>query len=632
MDPICEYVQSSKITNSISCADLILGQAIKKALRMNNFATPLRDIEFALFDVFDFPAHSLSLALTPLDRDLIHAILSEAARFADQELAPINQMGDSQGCQLIDGKVITPEGFKDAYRLYCDGGWPSISRAIEYGGQGLPQSLGIVINEIMGTGCWSWGMYTGLSQGAMHTIETHGTDAQKQLFLPHLISGRWTGTMCLTESQAGSDLGLLKTSAQPQADGSYAIKGTKIFISAGDHDLSDNIVHIVLARIEGAPSGVKGLSLFIVPKLLPSDSEIASTWAERNHIKCSRLEEKMGIHGNSTCELIFEGAKGWLLGEANKGINHMFTFMNLARIGAGVQGIAHAELGYQQAREYAQSRLQMRALSGVKNPTGPADPIVVHPDVKRMLLTQKVIAEGLRMMIYDAALKMDTSLWAKAAEQRQHADNLLGLMTPIVKAFSTELGFESANLALQCFGGHGYIREWGVEQNLRDCRIASLYEGTTGIQALDLLGRKVLGTKGHLVELLQADIAAFCKLNDVNPAMSSYLQPLQATLAEWIELSRFIAQRAHRDPEELGAAAVDYLMYSGYLLMAYCWARAALAAQMAIAKGGDDAAFYHSKLKFADVYFARLLPRALAHAAAIRSGAGNLMSVSIDEF
>lgn len=596
---------------------------------MNNYQTPLRDIDFTLFELFEYDKHCRAMGQSSLDRELTGAFLGEAARFAEEVLAPLGPVGDQQGCKLIDGKVITPPGFKQAYQQYCDAGWPTMSRSSAYGGQGLPQSLGVILSEILGTPNWAWGMYAGLSQGAMHTIEIHGTEQQKQLYLPPLISGCWTGTMCLTEAQAGSDLGLLRTRAEPQPDGSYLISGTKIFISSGDHDLADNIVHIVLARLPDAPAGTKGISLFVVPKiLLKEDGSLATA----NGVSCTSLEDKMGIHGNATCVLQFEGAKGWLLGEVDKGLNHMFTFMNLARIGSGLQGLAHAEFGYQQARLYARERLQMRSLSGVKNTAGPADPIIVHPDIRRMLLTQKSLIEGIRMLSYYAAIKMDVSQHANSADERQQAADLLGLLTPIVKAFSTEAGFESANLALQCLGGHGYIRDWGLEQNLRDCRIATLYEGTTGIQSLDLLGRKVIGTGGKTLAPLLDEITQLCRSCDGSEQLAAHAAQLATLSQEWQRLSMHIAQQAQQNPDEIGAAAVDYLMCSGYLVVAFLWLKAEKVVLQQLAQPVANPGFYRAKLATAEFYFARILPRTISLIGAMESGADNLMSLASEDF
>lgn len=596
---------------------------------MSNYQTPLRDINFTLFELLNYTNHCSLIGQSALDIELTNAFLGEAARFSETVLAPLGPLGDRSGCQLIDGKVITPPGFKEAYQQYCEAGWPTLSRSVLYGGQGLPQSMGIVLSEILGTPNWAWGMYVGLSQGAMHTIETHGSLRQKQQYLPALISGRWTGTMCLTEAQAGSDLGLLKTRAEPCADGSYQITGTKIFISSGDHDLAENIVHIVLARLPDAPAGTKGISLFVVPKVLVDE---AGELLEPNQIICSAIEHKMGIHGNATCVLNFEGARGWLLGDINKGLNQMFTFMNLARIGSGLQGLAHGELGYQTARRYARERLQMRSANGAKYPEKAADPIIVHPDVRRMLLTQKVLVEGIRMLCYFAALKMDLSQHSSDSRLRDSATDLLGVLTPIVKAFSTEVGFESANLALQCLGGHGYIREWGLEQNLRDCRIATLYEGTTGIQALDLLGRKVIGSGGKTLSVLIDEIAVFCTVNADNKQLAPHVAQLATLNQEWQELSLAIAAKSQGNPDEIGAAAVDYLMYSGYLVLAYLWLQAEKIAREKVAVAAQDASFYNAKLVSADFYFARILPRTAALVQAIKSGADNLMALPDDSF
>lgn len=594
---------------------------------MSNFKVPLRDIEFALFEVFNFEEHYAEYCPS-LDRDLTKALLEEGARFSEQVLAPLSATGDTEGCHLADGKVITPTGFKAAYAQYCDAGWPSLSRSLEYGGQGLPQSLGYVMNELSATANYAWTMYPGLSQGAMHTIESHGSDEQKQTYLPALISGQWTGTMCLTESHCGTDLGLLKTKATPLGDGRYSLSGSKIFISSGDHDLADNIVHIVLARLPDAPSGTKGISLFIVPKIaIKSDGSLG----ERNNVNCGSLEHKMGIHGNATCVLNFDGAVGTLLGEPNKGLHLMFTFMNLARLGAALQGLAHAEVGFQKSLDYTRQRLQGRSLTGAKG-TGAADPIIVHPDVRRMLMTQKALSEGMRMMIYFAAKRVDIAQHAESETQRQAALDMLSLITPIAKGFMTELGFESANLALQCFGGHGYIKEWGVEQNVRDCRISSLYEGTTGVQALDLLGRKILLSNGQLLGSFADCLQHFCKASANTAELSLYVESLTRLHAEWLTITANIGQRAIVNADEVGAASVDYLMYCGYIFMGYMWGRAAKTAVLALATDTQEKDFYRAKLETARFYFERILPRTLSLAATMNSGANNLMDLSADHF
>ena len=597
---------------------------------MADYKAPLKDISFTLHEVLEFDKHYQSLPLgeaTP-DRETMDAIIGEAAKFADNILAPLYRIGD-QGCTWDDGVVTTPPGFKEAYQQYVEAGWPSMTHEEEFGGQGLPASIGTIVSEMVGTANWSWGMYPGLSHGCMETLFEHGSDEQKAAYLPSLVSGQWTGTMCLTEPHCGTDLGMLRTKAEPRADGSYSVSGTKIFISAGEHDMSDNIVHIVLARLPDAPAGTKGISLFIVPKFLVDEN---GQIGDRNQVTCGSLEHKMGIHGNATCVLNFDGATGYLIGPENKGLACMFTFMNTARLGTAIQGVAHAELGYQKSLEYSLERLQMRSLTGPKNPGGPADPIIVHPDVRRMLLTQKAFAEGGRMMIYFSAQQLDILKTSQDEEERKHADQLLSLLTPIAKAFLTETGFESANLGVQCFGGHGYIQEWGAEQNVRDCRISMLYEGTTGIQALDLIGRKVLGTQGEMLKTFTKIVHKLCKENEDNQATAEFIEPLARVNKEWGELAMHIGLAAMENPEEVGASSVDFLMYSGYACLAYFWARAAVVAQAKLDAGEGDANFYKAKLSTARFYFKRLLPRTLTMVETIKSGADNLMELEADHF
>lgn len=597
---------------------------------MPDYKAPLRDIQFVLDEMLESEQHYKSLPgceeATP---DMLSAILEEGAKFSERVLAPLNSVGDREGCQLNEGEVTTPKGFKEAYQQFVEGGWPSLAHDPKWGGQGLPESIGIILNELVGTANWSWSMYPGLSHGAMNTIEAHGTDDQKQTYLTKLISGEWTGTMCLTESHCGTDLGMLRTKAEPQADGSYKISGTKIFISAGEHDMAENIVHIVLARLPDAPAGTKGISLFIVPKFLPEDS---GNIGERNSLSCGALEHKMGIHGNATCVMNFDAATGYLIGEQNRGLNCMFTFMNTARIGTALQGLAHTEWGYQNSLAYARDRLQMRALNGPVCPDKAADPIIVHPDVRRMLLTQKAFAEGGRALIYYCAQLVDKAGLTSDESERLEAETQLAFLTPIAKAFLTETGFESANQGLQIFGGHGYISEWGMEQNVRDSRISMLYEGTTGIQALDLLGRKVLMTQGESLKSFTKVVHKFCESQAENKPMQAFINPLARLNQEWADLTMRVGMKAMQNREEVGAASVDYLMYSGYITMAYLWARMAVTAQEKLVEGEGDGAFYAAKIKTARFYFERILPRTLTLEATIDSGADNLLEMDETEF
>lgn len=597
---------------------------------MAEYKAPLRDMQFMLNDVLELEKHYQSLPgceeATP---DMVSAILEEGAKFAERVLSPLNQIGDQQGCQFNEGEVKTPDGFAEAYQAFVEGGWPSLAHDPEWGGQGLPESLGIFINEMVGSANWSWSMYPGLSHGAMNTLEAHGTQQQKQTYLTKLVSGEWTGTMCLTEAHCGTDLGMLRSKAEPADDGSYRISGTKIFISAGEHDLAGNIVHIVLARLPGAPEGTKGISLFIVPKFL-ADAE--GNVAERNAVSCGSIEHKMGIHGNATCVMNFDSATGYLIGPPNKGLNCMFTFMNTARIGTALQGLSHTEWGFQNSLAYARDRLQMRALSGPKNPEKAADPIIVHPAVRNMLLTQKAFAEGGRALIYFAAQQVDRSKLAKTPEEKQEAEDLLSLLTPIAKAFLTETGLESASHGVQVFGGHGYIAEWGMEQNLRDARIATIYEGTTQIQALDLLGRKVLMSQGELLKRFTKIIHKFCQSQTDNEQMQPFVSALSRLNKEWGDLTLQIGMKSMKNREEVGAASVDYLMYSGYITLAWLWARQAEVAMRKLAENPSDADFYHAKLKTARFYFERLLPRTRTLAEVMLSGADNLMELDSEHF
>jgi alkylation response protein AidB-like acyl-CoA dehydrogenase len=603
---------------------------------MPAYKAPLRDIRFLMNEVFDFPSHYQSLAgAEAVDQDTIDMILEGAADFCENTLSPLYQSGDSEGCHWDNGTVTTPKGYKEAYAQFVDAGWQGLSYPEEFGGQGLPLSLNIVKSEMMGTANWSFTMYPGLSMGCMNTILQFGSDQQKNTYMPHLVAGTWGGTMCLTEPQCGTDLGQVKTKAVPQADGSYQISGTKIFISAGDHDLTENIVHIVLARLPDAPQGTKGISLFIVPKFLPQpDGSIG----ERNAVLCGSLEHKMGIKASATAVLNFEAATGFLIGEPNRGLHAMFTFMNTARLGTAVQGVAHAELSFQGALPYAKERLSMRTLSGKKNPDKVADAIIHHADVRRMLLTQKAIAEGGRAMIYYAAQLADkmTDALAKGDEAKfKEIDTTLGFYTPILKGFLTEMGLESANQGMQVFGGHGYIKEWGMEQIVRDARIATLYEGTTGVQALDLLGRKILlATRGKIIASYTAEILKFCGLQARNKYMRRFVWDLTKICTQWGLLTTRIMLTARKDREIVSSASVDYLMFSGFAMMAYFWAQQAAVASEKIEKGNgqEQIEFYKAKIKVANFYFERLLPRAQGHAEALVHPSRGLTALAPEHF
>ena len=589
---------------------------------MSKYAAPLTDMRFALFDVLG--AEALFARLPGGDaatRDVCDAVLDEAARFAEQVLAPLNQPGDQEGCHFADGVVTTPKGFREAYAQFCDGGWPALNAPEQYGGQHVPEAIGAAVKEMLDSANLSWANFPLLSHGASEALKQHGEEWQREVFLKPIVSGRWTGTMCLTEPHCGTDLGLLKTKAEPAADGTYRITGTKIFITAGEHDLADNIVHLVLARLPDAPAGTKGISLFIVPKFKVARD---GTVGARNALACGSIEHKMGIKGSATCVMNFDGAEGYLIGQPNKGLNAMFTMMNTARIAVGYQGLALTERAYQNELAYARDRLQMRSLSGHKRPDKPADPLIVHPDIRRMLLTQKAFAEGGRVLGYYAALLVDVIERSEDAAERQRADELLGFLTPIVKALLTETAQESTYCAVQIFGGHGYIAEWGMEQFARDVRITTIYEGTTQIQALDLLGRKIMQLQGAGLRHFVEEISAFCHAQQANPELVEFIKPLAELTQEWIGLTQEIGRKAIGDAEEMGAAAVDYLFYAGYIALAYFWARSVAAAD---ASAGHGAEFKQSKRLTARFYYSRILPRTRGHIAAIRAGAASLMEM-----
>ena len=595
---------------------------------MTAYKAPLADMRFVMFDVLKLDDQYARIdGGANATRDVVDAILDEAARFSEQVLAPLNAPGDEQGCVLdkATATVTTPKGFKEAYAKYIEGGWSGLTAPEKYGGQHLPESIGAPIKEMLDSANLSWGNFPLLSHGATEALRLHGEEWQREVFLKPIVEGRWTGTMCLTEPHCGSDLGLLKSKVEPNADGSYRVSGTKIFITAGEHDLTDNIVHLVLARLPDAPPGVKGISLFIVPKYKVGTS---GQVGERNAVTCGAIEHKMGIKASVTCVMNFDGAEGWLIGQPNKGLMAMFTMMNTARLAVGIQGLGLSERAYQGSLAYARDRLQGRSLSGAKSPDKPADALIVHPDIRRMLLTQKAFVEGGRVLGYYAASLVDLVERASDPAERKRADDLLSFIIPITKALLTETANECTYHAVQICGGHGYIHESGMEQFARDARITTIYEGTTGIQALDLLGRKTLQTQGVGLKLFLEEISAFCHAQAQNPALSEFIAPLAVAAKDWADLTQEIGKRALANPEEVGVAAVDYLFYSGYVALAYFWARS-----VAVAENSTQAPeFRQAKRATARFYFARLLPRTLAHATALRAAADTLMAMPAEQF
>jgi hypothetical protein len=558
-----------------------------------------------------------------IDADTINAVLEEGGKFAAGVAFPLNISGDAEGCTLdkTTHEVKAPAGFKAAYQQYIDGGWPALSCDPNYGGQGLPFVVNQCFYEMLNSANQAWTMYPGLSHGAYECLHAHGTPEQKATFLPKLVSGEWTGTMCLTEPHCGTDLGLLRTKAEPQADGTYRITGQKIFISAGEHDLADNIVHLVLARLPDAPAGSKGISLFLVPKFhVKADGALG----ERNGIYCGGLEHKMGIHGNATAQMVLDGAVGTLVGQPNKGLQAMFVMMNAARLGVGNQSLGLTEVAFQNALAYAKDRIQMRSLSGVKDKTKPADPIIVHPDVRKMLLTAKAYAEGGRALLCFSAVLLDKELHHPDAKVRQDSAELLALLTPIVKAFLTDNGFEATVMAQQVFGGHGYIKEWGMEQFVRDARINMIYEGTNTVQSLDLLARKVLGNNGATLKKFGKLVGALVEAEGVNEKMAEFINPLAYLGEQMTKFTTEIGFKGFQNPDEVGAAAVDYLRVAGHLVFGYFFARMASVALKQIAAGSTDP-FYTAKLQTARFYFAKLFPETATLMRTARAGSAALM-------
>ncbi len=599
-----------------------------------SYKAPLRDIRFLTNEVFNYPEHYKTLKSGEnADPETVDMMLESFADYCSNVLMPLYQSGDAEGCHFDKGVVTTPKGFKEAYDMFVEAGYQAIPFPEEFGGLNMPMSVNLIKSEMMGTANWAFAMYPGLSVGCMNTIMQYGTPEQKATYMPGLVEGRWSGTMCLTEPQCGTDLGQVKTKAIPQEDGTYKISGTKIFISAGEHDLTENIVHIVLARLPDAPEGTKGISLFIVPKFLVTEN---GDIGERNMVNCGSIEHKMGIKASATAVLNFDNATGYLIGEPHKGLKAMFTFMNTARLGTGMQGLAHMELAFQNSLPYAKERRSMRTLSGTKEPNQVADAIIHHADVARMLLTQKAFSEGARSMIYHASRYADKmfegAMLGDDAEFHKW-DDKLGFYTPILKGFLTELSIECAKHGMQIYGGHGYIKEWGMEQIARDARISTLYEGTTGVQALDLLGRKVLiQSKGKVLLDYTANIMKWCSEYALDKGMRKFVWELTKYCAEWNTLTTRIMLTARKDREIVSAASDDYLMYSGYVIMGYHWARMAAVAYDKLKNGGSETKeFYEAKIKTAEFYFEKLLPRASGHSESMLAPS-ELMAMDLDSF
>jgi len=593
------------------------------------YKAPVEDVLFILNDVLNLERYGNVPGFAEMTPDLLRAVLDEGAKLCEEVLQPLNRAGDKEGCtRHADGGVTAPTGFKEAYRTFADAGWIGLAADPEYGGQGLPYTLATVIGEFATAANLAFAMYPALTQGAIAALTMHADDEIKQAYLPSMISGSWTGTMNLTEPHCGTDLGLLRSKAVPRGDGSYAITGTKIFISAGEHDLTENIVHLVLARIEGAPEGIKGISLFVVPKFLPGPDGAP---ASRNAVSCGSIEEKMGIHGNATCVMNYDGATGWLVGEAEKGMRAMFTMMNEARLGVGVQGLALSEAAYQNAVLYARERLQGRALSGAKAPDKPADPIIVHPDVRRMLMNMKAFNEAGRALVLWTALRGDVAARAGDEGERQKGEDHMGLLTPVIKGVLTDLGFRNAVEAQQVYGGHGYIAEHGMEQFVRDARIAMIYEGTNGIQALDLVGRKLPKDGGRALMAFFKEIDTFLADNKDEEALKPYMQGLRRGRDDLEKATQWFMTNALAQPDNAGAGATDYMHLFGLVALGLMWAMMAKTAQVKLAEGGNQA-FHEAKLATGRYFMDRIMPETAAHLARITSGAESMMALDAEAF
>jgi hypothetical protein len=595
------------------------------------YSAPVDHVLFLLRDVLGYERYSNLPGFADAPLDTVEAVLSEAARFCEEVVQPLNRSGDNEGCtRHDDASVTTPTGFRDAYRSYGEAGWVGLAADPEYGGQGLPYTIAAVLSEFVSSANMAWGMYSGLTQGAIAAITLHGSAEQKALYLPKLVAGEWSGTMNLTEPHCGTDLGLIKTKATPAGDGSFAITGQKIFISAGEHDMTANIVHLVLARIEGAPEGVKGLSLFVVPKFLPGED---GEPGQRNSVSCGSIEKKMGIHGNSTCVMNYDGATGWLVGEPEKGLRAMFTMMNEARLGVAAQGLGISEVAYQNAALYARERRQGRALSGASEPGEKADAILVHPDVRRMLMSIRAFNEAARALFLWTALKGDVAHRSGDMGDRETADETMGLLTPVLKGVLTDKGFQNAVDAQQVFGGHGYIAEHGMEQFVRDARIAMIYEGANGIQALDLVGRKLPRGGGKTVMAFFEEVGSFVKENEGNEALKPFLAPLKAGLDHLQQATMWFMQNAMAKPDNAGAGSTDYMHLFGLVALGYMWAHMARASAEKLSEGADGRAeFYETRLTLGKFFMERTMPETAAHLARISSGADTMMKLPAEAF
>ena len=591
---------------------------------MQVYDAPLRDMRFVLHELHQDDGFGGLAHFAEITPELMDAVLDEAAKLTHDVLLPINAPGDSEGCRIENGVVRTPTGFKAAYDRFREGGWCALASDPAYGGQGLPETLNKLVEEMICATNVSFSLYPGLTHGATTAIAGHASEDLKAAYLPKLVEGSWSGTMCLTEAHCGTDLGLLRTRAEPQADGSYKVSGSKIFISAGEHDLTENIIHLVLARLPDAPKGVKGISLFLVPKYLPNaDGSPGSA----NAVSCANIEHKMGMKASATCQMNFDGSTGWLIGEANKGMAAMFTMMNTERVSVGVQGLGLAEAAYQGAVFYAKDRVQGRALSGAKRLDLPADPIIVHPDVRRMLMTMRTTTEGCRALCGWVARALDAEAFSDDPEVKQRAGDFVALMTPVVKALFTDLGFEATSLGVQVYGGHGYIREHGMEQHVRDSRIAMIYEGTNGIQALDLVGRKLAAHMGRYLRAFFHPVSTFLEDHAGDAAIGEMVTALHQAFGALQLATGMIAQRGLKDPEEAGAAGTDYLRLLGLVALGYCFARSAKIAAAKVAAGDAESGFYQAKLAIAGFFFERVLPQAMGHFMAIKSGKRTLMAL-----